>query len=406
MTLASDNDLSSSSDADRTRSSPIPQKDDRRTNDNGLDDDAGGVPQSDILRLDSIMSKKQEEQQSYGRNMPPQYPSAQQGIPYLVQGFQAQAISQGINDSHSLMEKAMHTHSRLSSSEVQSPLHSPALAPPLYATAAAYMSSGNPFYPNLQPSSLYTPQYSLGGYPLGSALLPPFMSGYQSHGTIPVAFDASSGPSYNTTAGISAGATLPHGGDMRHLGKFYGQHGLVLQTSFMDPLQMQYFQHPFGHTYDASARHAHLISNSVGGQPESYAQKESFTAFLRDQKTQLSTNGGVSLPSPRKVGVPGSSYYGGPTSMSVMAQFPASPLSSPLLPTSSMAGMNYLGRQNEMKFSLGPNRSAAAYSGWQGQRGISTIDDTKRHSFLEELKSSNSQKFELSDFTGRIVEFR
>ncbi|KAM3742527.1 hypothetical protein ACB098_07G074700 [Castanea mollissima] len=58
-----------------------------------------------------------------------------------------------------------------------------------------------------------------------------------------------------------------------------------------------------------------------------------------------------------------------------------------------------------MRFPQGSVRNARVYSGWQGQRGLYSLEEPKRHSFLEELKSSNARKFELSHIAGRIVEF-
>ncbi|RVX03745.1 Pumilio-like 5 [Vitis vinifera] len=89
-----------------------------------------------------------------------------------------------------------------------------------------------------------------------------------------------------------------------------------------------------------------------------------------------------------------------------MTQFPASPLSSPILPGSPVGGTNHPGRRNEMRFPQGPIRNVGVYSGWQGQRGADNFEDPKKHSFLEELKSNNARKFELSDIAGRTVEFR
>ncbi|KAM3744597.1 hypothetical protein ACB098_06G064700 [Castanea mollissima] len=105
------------------------------------------------------------------------------------------------------------------------------------------------------------------------------------------------------------------------------------------------------------------------------------------------------------MGATNSGYLRSPN-LGIMTQFPASPLSSPLLPSSPVGGMNHPGRRNEMRFPQGSVRNAGVYSGWQGQRGLYSLEEPKRHSFLKELKSSNARKFELSDIAGRIVEFR
>ncbi|XVF26460.1 hypothetical protein REPUB_Repub14bG0018400 [Reevesia pubescens] len=374
---------------------PTPPKEDRNMKDARLDVDASGnVPQSVVSTTESRMRKKQEAQQSHKRNMPQHYSSIQPGSPHQAQGLAAQAISQGSSNLY-----------REPSVGSQPLLHSSGLTPPIYATASAYMTSGNPLYPNFQPSGLYAPQYNIGGYALNPALLPPFMGGYPSHGVVPVPFDSTaSGSSFNNrTSGASAGESTLHASDMQHLGHFYGPHGVVLPPSLVTPLHMQYFQHSFSNVYGASVQHGHLASAGVsGGQIDPFVQKESTAAaFIGDPKLQLPISGMLSISNPGKVGSIGGSYYGGHPSTGVIAQYPTSSLASPLMPSSPVDGMSPLHRRNEIRF---PPK-AGAYSGWHGQR-INSFEDSKRHSFLEELKSSNTRKFEFSDIAGRIVEFR
>ncbi|XWS20607.1 hypothetical protein CRYUN_Cryun31cG0117200 [Craigia yunnanensis] len=377
---------------------PTHLKEDTNIQDARLDADSSGeVPQSVVSTVESRMRKKQEAQQSDRRNMPQQYLSIQPGSPHQAQGLAAQAISQGL--SH------LYSHPKFSSVGSQPLLHSSGLTPPMYATAAAYMTSGNPLYPNFQPSGLYAPQYNVGGYAVNPALLPPFMGGYPSHGAVPVPFDSTaSGSCFNNqTSGASTGESTPHASDLQHLGHFYGQHGLVLPPSLVDPFHMQYLQHSFSNVYGGSVQHGHLASAGVSGsQVDSFVQKESSAAaYIGDPKLQPPINGRLNIPNPGKVGSIGGSYYGGHQSMGVIAQYPTSPLASPLMPSSPVGGMSPLGRRNEIRFPL----KAGPYSGWQGQR-VNSFEDAKRHSFLEELKSSNARKFELSDIYGRIVEFR
>ncbi|CAK7323765.1 unnamed protein product [Dovyalis caffra] len=293
---------------------------------------------------------------------------------------QVQVISQGSNLSHSSMENPSHGYPKFSSIEVQPSLHSP-----VYAPQAAYMTAGTPFY---QPSSVYPSQYSMGGYTVGSAFISPYMPGYPSQSTIPMSFGGVPGPSND---GRSADASaVPHIGSLQHLAKFYGQQGLMLQPSFVDPLHVQLYQHPFGDAYSATPHHNRLASSgATGPQIDSFIpQKDlAIAAYMADQKLLPSTNGSLSIPGPGKMTIPG-----------------ASPLTSPVLPSSPVGGVNHLGRRND-RFPQGSSRNAGLYFGGQEQRAISSADDPKRHYFLEELKSNNSQKFELSDVTGRIVEF-
>lgn len=394
--------------SEKSQVSPTRRPDEIITKKGGLMDDASSsdIRQSDVSKMESRMRKKQEEQQYQGRIMIQHHPSAQQSMSYQAQGGQAQSASSGMIHTNSGMEKPTHGQAILSSFEVQPSLHSPGLTPPLYATAAAYMPSGHPYYPNFQPSGVYAPQYNMGGYALNSALLPPFMGGYPSHGPIPMQFDPTSGASFNMrTTGVSTGESIPHLGDSPHQ-KFYGQHGLMIQPSFVDPLHMQYFQQPFGDAYSASVQQSRMASGSVTGAlaDPSMPKDPAFAAYMSDQKLQSPTNGSMSLANQRKGGISVGGYYGGPPGMGVMTQFPTSPIASPLLPSSPVGGTSHLARRSDMRLPHGSSRNAGMYSGWQGPQNI--FDDSKRPSFLEELKSSNAQKFELSDIAGRIVEFR
>lgn len=365
-----------------------------------------GSKVSDPLVAENGLNK-QEQKHSYERNMEQHHPSQQGGTVNQIHGVQPQLVSQGMNSLYRGLEKVSRGHNIFSSVEVHPPLHSPGLTPPLYATAAAYMTSGNPYYTNVQPSGLFTPQYGVGGYAPSSALYPPYIAEYPSHGAIPMSFDATSCQSFNVrTASISAGESIPHVGGMQHPNKFYGQHGLMLQPPFVDPLHMQYFQHSFEGVYGAVGQYGQLASRGAfGHQADTFVSKES-SAYMDDQNFSLSTNGSLSIPSPRKGGIASNSYNGGAPSMGFMTQFPISPLASPVLPQSPVGATNYPGRRDEMRFPQDSTRHAEVCNAWQGQRGGSSSHDLKRHSFLEELKSSNSRKLELSDITGRIVEFR
>ncbi|XP_059644942.1 pumilio homolog 5 isoform X2 [Cornus florida] len=384
-----------------------------------VDDELSGASGSDAsrmgaLNISGLLVKEdysnEKEHQSFEKNVqqPQHYP--QRGITYQVHGMQGQVVSQGVNLSQSGVEKVLHSHTNLSSIDTQPVLHPPGITPPLYATAAAYMTSGNPFYPNLHhPSGLYAPQYSMGGYALSSTYLPPFMTGYPSPSAISMHFDATSGQSFNSRpASVSMGESIPHMGDLQHLNKIYGQHGLMVQPSIVDPVHMQYFQHPVEDAYGASVQYGQVASAGViGGQVDSFvSQKESSVAgYIGDRKFLPPSNGSLSNRTQRQGGITSSSYYGSPPSMGVMAQFPASPLGSPALPGSPATGTNPSGRRNDMRFHQVPVRNSGVYSGWQGQRGSDNFNDPKKHSFLEELKSSTARKIELSDIAGRIAEF-
>ncbi|KAL4030981.1 hypothetical protein IC575_009236 [Cucumis melo] len=344
------------------------------------------------------------DHQSYGRNHPHIYFSKQQPFPCPAPDIQSQMVSQGISHLEVGLENFSHGQRNFSTAEVQAAFHSSGLTPPLYATAAAYVAPGNPFYHNYQPSGLFSPQFNVGGYALASTVFPPFMSGYPTHGAVPLP-DPSVSNFNGRTAGVSIGENIPSVGDLQHMSKLYAQPGFVYPP-FVDPAHVQYGQRPIEDTYGGSVHHgqlgsrsfSHMQINSFGSQQDS-----NVSSYLNDNKIQSPTNGGFSLLSQRK-GITGGNY-GNSSNMSGIIQLSAPSLASPASPSSPVGGVNYLGRRNEMWFPSGLVRNAGDYSGWQGQRGSNSFDDSKRHSFLEELKSSNARKFELSDIAGRIVEF-
>ncbi|KAM1714127.1 hypothetical protein ACFX12_024781 [Malus domestica] len=344
-----------------------------------------------------INNNKQQEL-SYGRYVPQHNLSTQQGVPYQLQGFQAQLVSQGMNYLQSGMQNLPYSYPKFSSIETQPSLHSPGVTPTLYSTPTPYMTSGSPFYPNYQSSGVFPPQYSMGGYTLGSTFLPSYMPGYTSHGSFSMPFDASLGPRFSgQTVDVSRGERIPHEGDMQHHSRFYGQHGPMLQPPFVDPLYTQYYARSLEDSYGASIQYGYLPSRGQLSQQELNAN-----AYMDGPKFHSSTNGNQGIPSPRNVGINGSGYYGLPSGMGVMTQFPASPLGSPKLPSSPMGRTNHFGRKYELRSPQGS--VSGVYSGWQGLRS-SILDDPRRHSLLEELKSSNPHKFELSDIAERIVDF-
>ncbi|KAJ8770831.1 hypothetical protein K2173_021746 [Erythroxylum novogranatense] len=332
-------------------------------------------------RKDLSIKKKKDDKQSYGR-LSQHHPPVQQQIP-----VQPQVISQ----------------------RMQTPVHTPVLNPPLYASAAACMTAGTPFYPSFQPSGIYSTHYGMSGYTPGPPFLPPFYAGYSFQGTEPMLFGASSGPKFDgRNAPNSAGEPSPHASELQHVGKFYGSNGVMPEPSFVDPLHLQYLQHPSDETFGNTGHQSRFASNgNTGIQIDAYTHQKdsSITAYMSDQNVLHTTFGSRSIPSPGKLGISSSSLYNFPPSISAMTQFPASSLPYPLLPSSTIGRINRPTHHIDMRVPQGLSRKAGAYSGSQGQRGMSSFDDPKRHYLLEELKSNSAKKIELSDITGRIVEF-
>uniref|UniRef100_A0A1D1Z053 Pumilio 5 n=2 Tax=Anthurium amnicola TaxID=1678845 RepID=A0A1D1Z053_9ARAE len=360
---------------------------------------------SSIINIETEMknfSASSEHRSQHARQRTLQNNSHIRGPGSQLQGAQSQVLPQGMRHSQNGMDNFSHGQSKLPPVELQPVLQTTGMTP-LYATPTAYMTSGNPFLPNLQ-SSLFTPQYNLGGYALNTSIMPPFITGYPPHGAIPVAFDNPNSPNLNVrTTGVTTGGGITQGVDLQQLYKFYG---LPIQPSFTDPLYMHYIQHPPLDAYSGVNQLDPATSRvgAVVNQLDCYNQTKS-PSYSPDQRTPYLRSGSISIPSPRMGGAASPNYYGSPPGMGVMMQYATSPLGSPVLPGSPAAGASLPVRRNEnTRMPISSNKNMGAYSGWQGQRGREKIDDPKPFSFLEELKTSKARKYELSDIAGQIVE--
>ncbi|XP_027329562.1 pumilio homolog 6, chloroplastic-like isoform X2 [Abrus precatorius] len=310
--------------------------------------------------------------------------------------------SQNEKSAYVGMEQFLHKpHHNLS--DVQPVLQPSGFTPPLYATAAAYMTSANPFYANLQASGIYSPQY-VGGYPFNAAAVPPYIAAYPPHGAVPLV-DGATGSSFTPqAAGVSTAGSISHGAEMIHSNKFFGQFGFPLHPSFSDPLYMQYHQQPFVEGYGVSS-HPLAPRASVGSQIGLFdSQKRPHSGVYLDDKKLHHQRSGANLNSNRGgLMMPG--YFGQPSNMGFVAQYPSSPLSRPVLSGYPEGSPGLLGGRNEMKLSPASGKNGGLMSGWQGQRGFDSAHDPKVVIFLEELKSGKGRRFELSDIIGHIVEF-
>ncbi|CAH2053238.1 unnamed protein product [Thlaspi arvense] len=363
-----------------SQSSAIAQKErsNARLEDNNLSVFGASPPSSAASRI----RRNQEEQQSQGRRMPLQHtppsyqvqPSSPQQMTYPRMG----------GTTHDMMQSLP----KIATGEVHSTFQSPhGLAPPpMYTSTAAYMTSLSPFYNhNFQSSGMYLPQYNYSGYPPASGMLPQYMSGYPSQeSTVPMPYDISS-----TSSGYNNARLLP---GVPHTGQSV--------PSLVDPYQLQYYQQAQADAYAPSFQSS---TDSFGQKDQ---QASGFMANHEPHNNPLSPSFG--LHSPRHMG----NYFAVPPGVRVMPQYPGSPLASPVMPSSPVGGMmSHFGRRNETRYhQQGPSRNTGIYpGGWQGNRGGANsvvVDDFKRHSFLDELKSPNARKLELSDIAGRVVEFR
>ncbi|XWS70968.1 hypothetical protein CRYUN_Cryun03dG0096500 [Craigia yunnanensis] len=324
--------------------------------------------------------------------------------PFHVQTAKSQSTPEGVNGAYIGMDQFMQAPSKFSA-EVQPVLQSSGFTPPLYATAAGYMTTTSPFYPNVQAPGLHSPQSGVGGYGFNSSAVPPFIT-YPPHGAIPFVFDGSVGPNFNAQVpGVSSGGSIANGADIQHLNKYYGQFGYAVQSSFGDPIYMQCYQQPFGEAYGISGQYDPMARGGIFGSQNSAfdSQKGSnLAAYPEDQKIQHQRGGGSSNNLPRgRGGLVCPHYLGNPQSMGILMQHPSASLATPVMPGSQVAGTGVPVGKNEIRFTAG----SGIYSGWQGQRGFESSNDPKIYNFLEELKSGKGRRFELSDIVGHIVEF-
>ncbi|XP_015959977.1 pumilio homolog 6, chloroplastic [Arachis duranensis] len=359
-----------------------------------------------VSNLSNSESPSYEEKwkTDYQNNLMQQQMFQQQNNPCEVPN----ANSQNVNSAYIVREQFPHNASKFSS-DVQPLLQSSGFTPPLYATAAAaYMTSPNPFYTNLQASGMYTPQY-VGGYTINPSVVPSYIPAYPPHGAVPYIVDGATSSSYTPmTPGLSAGGSISHGAEMTHANKFPGQYGFTMQPSFTDPMYMQYHQQPFVEGYGVSGHFDPMAPRASGVSqisPFDSQKRPTSGAYLEDknlhhQRSGANMNlrrGGLTIPIPN--------YFGPPTNMGYVMQYPSSPLPCPVLPGYPEGSPGLPGVRNEMKLSPASGRNGGVLSGWQGHKSFDSAHDPKIVNFLEELKSGKGRRFELSDIIGHIVEF-
>ncbi|KAI3443438.1 hypothetical protein Pfo_000103 [Paulownia fortunei] len=312
-----------------------------------------------------------------------------------VQGSYSQIIYPGISHAYGSLNQFHYDSSSVSTAEVQPILQSSGFTPPLYATAAAFMTSPSPFYSNLPPASFFTPQYSMGGYNFNSAVLPSYVAGYLHQGAVPLAFDGASFP----TSGVPNGGSV-HAYDQQNLLKFYGRVGVPLQP----PFHMQYFQPSVRDSYGSYTHFDHQTPRdaAVVNQVNSCDSKKGaeLVGLSNNYKPQHLSGAGYNNLNLRRGNMSSHYYFGSSTNAGPLVQFPAASVVSPVAQSKPAAGTNFPGGRYNMSLSHSssgnPSKSNGQSQSW---------NDMNSNSFLEELKSGKGQRFELSDIAGHLVEF-
>ncbi|CAA0821474.1 Pumilio homolog 5, partial [Striga hermonthica] len=212
-----------------------------------------------------------------------------------------------------------------------------------------YLTPHSPLYHNVPQTGFFVLQYGSGGYNLNSTIFPSYLAGYPHQGgAFPVAFNGA---------------------------PFYGRVGVPLQP----PFHVQYFQPPLRDPYGSYSHFHYQAPRDGANQMGCYDPKK--------ESQQLSGSGYYGR------GNASGHYYGSPTHVGPLGQFPDASVVHPAVQPKMAAVAN-----TSLSHSSGGNPSKIS-----GQS--QTWKDAKLNYFLEELKSGTCQKLELSDIKGYIVEF-
>lgn len=222
--------------------------------------------------------------------------------------------------------------------------------PPLFAMATGFMTPASPFYPNLQPPGLFSPQYSMGGYTFNPAFYPSYLPGFPYQGVVPLAFGGASFP------GVLNGGNL-HAYSL--VGDMYGAYG------------------HFGHQAPGDG--------AVLNQEDSRdLRKRTNVSLPNNHKSQHSAHASYNGSNIQRGTISSHYSFGRPTNIGPLEQFRTD---------KPVGGTNFSGERYN-----NPRKTYAHQS--------QSWNDTIPFSFLEELKSDKGQRFELSDIAGHICEFR
>ncbi|XP_057534891.1 pumilio homolog 5-like isoform X2 [Amaranthus tricolor] len=313
--------------------------------------------------------KKRDNVHLYDKNR--LLPHSSQDTTYPPSGFQGYAIPRGT----SAAQKFIPVHQSFIPNTGLVPI------PPLYASTAVYMSSGNHFYPSVPQPGFSSPRLALSGYGVNSMFHPPFGGGYLQGNAFPPPVDA-----YSKVAFFKQPMETLSG----EVNPYTSQ---ALRPPFGGPLQGQCFRPLYDNDHTGTL---HFQLNARASREDADA-----ASLTTDKELNFSAMRKPSFSTPESsthISVP---YYGYPPSLGE-SRFPAP---STALPGSSFAKNIHQGLGNDTSASLNSPKTASTFSGWKGQRGSESSDNPKRLSFLELLKSCSSRTLGLSDISGQIVEF-
>jgi len=320
-----------------------------------------------------------------------------------AQGDPIQMTPQGPHLSHvPFADNLSHTQLKLPAGDMQQFLPQLGMTSPFFTPN----SFGSPYYQNLHPANAFPTSIGTGGYPVPGSVLPPFIASYAPQGSLATPLDSPMTPSFSGRPSGFPSTGNPIGGtDFMQSYKMYGQLGVGMQPSIPDPNFIHFFQHPSLLQYTGGNQYNTMGPRfTVAGNPaESFDPQKMMpqTAYPSDQRLQLPRTGFPNSPTSRRGGaVP--NYQ----AMSPYIGVPMSYPTSPVFQGQTLPGALPPGRRNDSVGFQSPTRNITANSGTQGQPQRQKFDEPKACSFLEELKSNRARRVELSDITGRIVEYR
>eukprot|EP00252_Welwitschia_mirabilis_P006489 TRINITY_DN1737_c0_g1_i1.p1 TRINITY_DN1737_c0_g1~~TRINITY_DN1737_c0_g1_i1.p1 ORF type:complete len:1058 (-),score=248.94 TRINITY_DN1737_c0_g1_i1:447-3620(-) len=245
------------------------------------------------------------------------------------------------------------------------------------------------------------PGYGLSGYPL-SPVVPPMMAGYVPSGGLAPTYDNSSvGMDSGTTQGGFSGG-LPQGiAELQNLYRLTSQLNGGLQMP-VNPFYLQYLQRAAAEYTAKMSSGLNDPSTTRGYMGDSYLeflelQKAYLTALYAQQKSQYG------MPYIGKGCNINPAYYTN-SSFGLGMPFPASPIASPVLPSSPVAPPSppFRGSERGHRYSYNA-RNPGMVGSWHTESGFHV--DEYGSSLLEEYKSNKTRSFELSEISGHVVEF-
>ncbi|XP_047088836.1 pumilio homolog 5 [Lolium rigidum] len=326
----------------------------------------------------------------------------QYGFSPLVQSDHIQMTPHGTHLPHApFVDNLSHTQLKLSTGNMHQLLPQPGMTTPFYAPN----SFGSPYYQNLHPASALPTPYGTAGYAVGGSGLPPFMTSFSPQSSVSTPLDSTINPSFSgRPSGFPSAGNLTMGTEFVQPYKTYGQLGYAMQPPIPDPNFFPFFQHPSFPQYACGNQYSTLAPRGsvFGNVADNFDPQKVFpqAQYPSNQRFELPKSGISNSPTALRGGtVP--NYHGISPYVGVPLTYPT----SPVFQGQPFPGISPSARRNDSARFPSASRDMTAISGIQGQRERGKFDSPKACTFLEELKSNRARRVELSDITGRIVEF-